>query len=301
MGNEIGDLTGHRFGKLTVLSLYGVDKYYNKKWKCLCDCGNTTIVSQGHLRSGHTTSCGCNKKQLDDLTGRKFGYLIVLKRAEDYRTPSNNKAYTQWLCECVCGKEVIVTSSNLKSGSTISCGCKKPKGLKDLTGKQFGDLTVIKQVQPYINPSGRRLIRYLCKCSCGEYVYALANTLRSGDVKSCGCKANFKGELLVKSFLDDHNIHYVIHKSFDDCLSDKGFRLNFDFFLEDYNLLIECNGIQHYEPVEFFVGDTKFIQQKPNDQLKYEYALNNDYDYLILDCRRKKLKNVKSILEKYFN
>lgn len=65
--------------------------------------------------------------------------------------------------------------------------------------------------------------------------------------------------------------------------------------------MIECNGIQHYEPVEFFGGNIKFIQQKRSDQLKHEYALNNNYNYLVLDCRRKNLKNVKSILEKYFN
>lgn len=301
MVKRVGDLTNHRFGKLTVLSLDSIDKYYSKRWKCLCDCGNIAIVSQGHLRSGHTTSCGCNKNLLDDLTGMTFGYLTVIERADDYITPLNGKVYVQWLCKCICGKETIVTSSNLKSGSTVSCGCKNPKKLKDLTGQQFGGLTVVKRVKSYVNPSGRKLVRYLCKCSCGQYIYALANTLRVWDVTSCGCKVNSKGELIVKSFLDENNIRYETHKSFEDCLSDKGFRLNFDFYVEDYNLLIECDGIQHYEPIEFFGGNTRYVEQKRNDFLKHEYAMNNDYDYLVIDCRKQKLKKIKGILLKHFN
>ena len=51
------DLTGQRFGKLTVLQ-----ECYRKKnvyWSCACDCGNKTIVMGASLRNGHTISCGC--------------------------------------------------------------------------------------------------------------------------------------------------------------------------------------------------------------------------------------------------
>ena len=54
------DITGQRFGKLVV-----VGKTENKgkltAWKCLCDCGNETTITTGHLKSGHTKSCGCIK------------------------------------------------------------------------------------------------------------------------------------------------------------------------------------------------------------------------------------------------
>ena len=40
------DLTGQQFGKLTVEELVGKDKYYDKLWKCRCECGNTVIVRQ---------------------------------------------------------------------------------------------------------------------------------------------------------------------------------------------------------------------------------------------------------------
>lgn len=54
---------------------------------------------------------------LKDLTGQKFGRLMVLQRAE-----TTNKR-TKWLCLCNCGKEVIVEAYNLTKGHTQSCGC----------------------------------------------------------------------------------------------------------------------------------------------------------------------------------
>ncbi|MFT8476623.1 MAG: hypothetical protein ABF682_04360 [Liquorilactobacillus sp.] len=55
------DLTGKRFGKLTVIEKSGPNKSGNIKWVCKCDCGNTKIVNGSHLRSGHTKSCGCRR------------------------------------------------------------------------------------------------------------------------------------------------------------------------------------------------------------------------------------------------
>jgi hypothetical protein len=53
----------------------------------------------------------------EDLTGKKFGRLTVIKQAET----KNKKTY--WLCQCECGNEKIVWAWDLKSGSTRSCGC----------------------------------------------------------------------------------------------------------------------------------------------------------------------------------
>ena len=52
------DLTGHRYGKLTVL---GPAENIGERtaWRCLCDCGRQAIVKTTQLRSGHTKSCGC--------------------------------------------------------------------------------------------------------------------------------------------------------------------------------------------------------------------------------------------------
>lgn len=62
---------------------------------------------------------------LHDLTGERFGKLIVISRAE------NKSSKTRWLCECDCGNRKIINSSDLVTGKTTSCGCyKREKILK---------------------------------------------------------------------------------------------------------------------------------------------------------------------------
>lgn len=57
--NNFKDITGQRFGRLTVVSLSHIDKENRAVWKCKCDCGKETTVSGKSLRSGNTSSCGC--------------------------------------------------------------------------------------------------------------------------------------------------------------------------------------------------------------------------------------------------
>ena len=59
-----------------------------------------------------------------DRTGLRYGKLTVLQRAEDCIV-GKRKRKTRWVCECDCGKMITVTSDNLRSGHTISCGCAK--------------------------------------------------------------------------------------------------------------------------------------------------------------------------------
>lgn len=53
------DLTGQRFGMLTVIEFAGSNQYRASMWKCKCDCGNEIIVRGEDIRSGKTQSCGC--------------------------------------------------------------------------------------------------------------------------------------------------------------------------------------------------------------------------------------------------
>ena len=53
-----------------------------------------------------------------DLTGKRFGRLVVLRLA-----PKEGGRERRWICRCDCGSETSPTSKNLKSGNTASCGC----------------------------------------------------------------------------------------------------------------------------------------------------------------------------------
>lgn len=53
------DLTGRKFGRLTVIEFYGCNKYGQPIWSCQCDCGTIKQITSSDLRSGSTLSCGC--------------------------------------------------------------------------------------------------------------------------------------------------------------------------------------------------------------------------------------------------
>ena len=118
------NLIGKRFGKLKVIAFYGRAKNRTILWKCLCDCGNTTIVRANHLKHGHTKSCGCfHKEKLTglhtlDIVGKRFGRLLVIEK-------SNVKIQRAqvWKCLCDCGVYVYVHTAALTTGHTKSCGC----------------------------------------------------------------------------------------------------------------------------------------------------------------------------------
>lgn len=96
-------------------------------WLCRCDCGNMKTISARCLRRGGVKSCGClvHKPQFTDLTGIKFGRLLV------ERMHSRDNGIVKWECVCDCGKKTIVDGHCLKKGTTRSCGCLKREAAAD--------------------------------------------------------------------------------------------------------------------------------------------------------------------------
>lgn len=118
------DLTGKRFGKLTVIE-YSHSKNNRAMWKCKCDCGKECVVTGRYLTDGDTKSCGCyvsqcisKLKKKPILPGTVFGKLTVLYELEQRR-----KKIIYYHCKCQCGNELDVQKSHLVQGDTRSCGC----------------------------------------------------------------------------------------------------------------------------------------------------------------------------------
>lgn len=134
---------GKKFNRLTITDIdyeKTYDSYFNKSYnrvfvKTICDCGKIPMSNQlPSIKSGHIKSCGClkfnNPLIMEDLTGRKFGRLTVIKRDYDKDLKEKEKKGTRrgnvhWLCKCDCGNPILssVTGYKLKSGQTQSCGC----------------------------------------------------------------------------------------------------------------------------------------------------------------------------------
>ncbi len=287
--NRIRDLTGCRFGRWTVISRFNSDRP-GVYWKCLCDCGNEGVIRGTSLTSGNSTSCGCfalEKLRDDhrlDLSGKTFYRLTVICRVDDFVSPINGKHRSRWKCRCECGKIVEVNGSDLTSGNTHSCGCYKldktsETHFQDLSGRRFGMLTVIKRVEDYVTlESGRSRPQFLCRCDCGNEKIIQKDSLMNGTI-SCGC-INSRGEREIAEFLRANNISFEVQYSFADLKGVGDVLLHFDFAIKDLsgNLLslIEYQGEQHFVPIPFFGGETKYEKQSKNDDLKRKYCKEHE-------------------------
>lgn len=281
------EMIGQRFERLVIVE---EDFEYAKQrglksnqnyWKCKCDCGNIKTVVQSSLTGGKTKSCGCLNQekrlaQRENLTGLVFGQLTVIGPAE------NVGGRTTWLCQCSCGKQSVVRASHLKSGNTKSCGCQQIANLNngrnknDLTGQVFGKLTALYPTDKRING----FVVWQCKCECGNMKEVASTHLLRGQTSSCGCLTS-KGEGEIIKVLQNNNIAFETQKSFDDAFETKGHPYRYDFYLPDYNRLIEFDGEQHFPRKRTSGGwDTEehFEKVQQRDALKNAYALSHNIE-----------------------
>lgn len=102
---ELIDLTGQKFGKLTVIKR--ISRTGAVTWECQCDCGKITYVLGANLRYGHTKSCGCLKG--NRFVGQRIDKLIIMQQINA----------TDYLCLCDCGQNVIRTYKSLITQKSI--------------------------------------------------------------------------------------------------------------------------------------------------------------------------------------
>ena len=240
-----------------------------------------------------------------NLTNQIFGRLTVLEQAENIITP-NGRSHVAWKCKCDCGNITVVRGDCLRKGSTVSCGCKAEEiisavghsRLIDLTGQQFGFLTVLK---PSRNKDNKGGIKWLCQCECGNIVEVSSSNLRrkkEGTV-SCGCKKS-KGEYKIAQLLMQLQIPFITQKRFDSCIFPKTNRqLVFDFYLPELNILIEYDGEQHFQKVKNDFFNYEELQER--DNFKNEWCKKEGIKLIRIpytDFEKLDLANMRRIIEK---
>lgn len=235
---------------------------------------------------------------LKDLTGRRFGKVVVISYAGQRMRPGGTK-YSVWNCHCDCGTDCVLVAADLLRGRSKSCGCLRKYGANriDLKGQRFGRLTVLHEDVTEIC-HGVRFSRWICRCDCGNEVSVRTNSLRTGHIKSCGCMLSC-GEQIVSEYLRELGICFIQQKTFPNLVGCDGGRLKFDFFLPELNLLIECQGVQHYKPIDYFDGDDGFAKVQRHDEIKKQFAADNGYRFLALDVRSQDVNYIRKTLNDY--
>jgi len=207
MGAKI-ELRGKRFHRYVVLGEAGRAKDGSILWKCICDCGTVKVIGSHNLRSGVIKSCGCLMKEMVreqiikrnktkwmreinkiDLSGQKFGRLIVLEEAGCDKLDN-----VMWKCRCDCGTIKTIRGDSLRSGHTQSCGClQKEKAFEAFTGKNnpnFGkDFSGSNSSRwnPYLTDEERQIARKY-----PEYYEWLKDVYERDDY-TCQCCGDNKG------------------------------------------------------------------------------------------------------------
>lgn len=194
-----------------------------------------------------------------DITGQTFGKLTVIKRVKN-----NKENRAMWLCQCECGNQKVILGKTLRNGKSQSCGCSQRK---QLFNQRFGKLVAIK---PTDRRDGVGSIIWECKCDCGNTCFVSARCLVGGNTSSCGCIKS-RGEYKIQQLLEKNEIFFIKEYSRQEWkFPDTNYVGRFDFYLPDYNILIEYDGSYHYEEKEKREGNLSKYQD--HDRIKNQWA-----------------------------
>ena len=141
---------------------------------------------------------------------------------------------------------------------------------------------MLKKTKEVLNSIGYELLseeyitnkhKLIIKCNQGHIFEASRDSVICGN--ECPyCKNQSKGERKILDFLEKHNIEYVQQKTFSQLKFKRSLR--FDFFLPQQNIVIEFDGVQHFEPVKLFGGEENFEYVKIKDELKNNFCKQNN-------------------------
>lgn len=281
----------------------GKNSYESSVIKCNI-CGKRIQINTGELlRNRRKHICSkCYYKRQNILKNEK----IIENRLKN--VASNIEFYTQErkgvrhsMVNFTCNKCGRINTKEVANflNQKYNCGyCEGKKESKDMdmflleleekAGKKFKLLT------EYSNT--KTPIKIRCN-NCGFIREVKPNTLLS----SCYCpkcdKKSSLGEKKISKYLNKNNIQYIPQMYFSNWKIGIHY---FDFYIPEFNLVLEFNGIQHYSFNKYFHKTVEFFeQQKLKDKTKKEEAIKNGFNYVSINY---KLVNVlDSVLEYIFN
>lgn len=273
--------------------------YFNNKTpiECKCEvCDNSWSPRPDQLIRGQgCPKCGLQKriitqsKNHDDFLKEMY---LVNPKIEIMSNYINN--HTMIKVKCLDCKTIWeVTPNNLLKNS----GCPKCNGHILKTQSEYEE--DMKRTHPSIRILGKYInnkipVEVLCeKCGNTWYSYPINAIYKNHGCSKCDKK--YKGEVRIEEYLNDKNVVFEIQKSYEDLLGVGGRKLRYDFYLPEFNLLIEYQGEFHDGSsfVKDFFTEERLIVQKEHDDRKRNYAKSN----ILLEIWYYDFNNIETILE----
>ena len=265
------------------------------KIKVVCDyCGegyNTQYASIIKGREIISKDCcsHCTGKKTSDVSRKRrankkilLAQQICKENGYELITAVDDYIDTKMDAHFICpkhGKQIMMLDNLLRGHKCRSCS------YEERSESMRHDIQYVKEYIQNINNNvllnpeeykGAFVRNLNIQCICGKvFTTSFSNYSRAGVNKcfSCSCKES-TGEQRIRKFLEFNDIEFEQEKRFDDCRDIKP--LPFDFYLPQFNLIIEFDGKQHFEEMEF--GNYKAT--KNHDEMKNQYCKSHGIDLL---------------------
>lgn len=286
---EFYDLVGNEY---TFLDSY-VNARSNIKVKHN-ECGTIYMVTPDHFLHGSRCPYCAGyvkktdaqfKKEVYDLVGDEYTFLDTYVNAKTKLRVKHNK----------CGNIYKVKPNIFLSGSRChycfgndkKTDVQFKKEVFDLVGNEYIFL------DPYINSYTKIRVKHN---KCGN-IYKVRPTDFLDHQTRCPYCNTPKGELIINKILKSLGIVYEYQKTFSDLRDTQS--LSYDFYIPDQNILIEYQGKQHYQPIDYFGGNVTFKIQQKHDKMKADYAKFHNYNLIAVPYTEDTFSKIKKYLVRH--
>lgn len=272
-----------------------------------------TLLTKEYKNNQSRLEYICSNGHYGEITWNRFqqgdgcSYCSGSKLHEDYiREELEKEGYTllssyinsgeKMICLCPSGHECEIIWDNFKQGHRCK-DCSK----EIISSKQRKNYEEVKDI---FEEEGYTLLSTEYKNMATKLEYkcphnhihemTLGNFIGGKRCPSCG--NNYKGELKVKEILENNNIYYIQQYKLKDCKDKR--ELPFDFYLPNYNLLIEYDGEQHFDIKRAFKKE-RFWDTVIHDAIKNSYCEDNNIKLIRIPYWE--FDNIENILKQELN
>jgi len=285
-------------------------EYINSKKKVKIICSSHGVFFQSLVSHSRGFGCEmCGHKFRSDNHHNKLTLKVFIERCVDVwgdlydfskiKKYINNTAKVNVICTK--HGEFISTPRQLMEGSgCYECGLEKISDSQRIEYPEFIEkLKDIWEDKYDVKPEhyeSFQSFKVYCKTHDHYWTSNGSNFLKGHGCRHCGYSVS-KGENKIFKLLKKNKINFIEQYSFNG-MRDKR-KLRCDFFLPKLNLIIEYNGKQHYDSVDFFGGSKGLKSTQKRDKIKYDFCKKNKINFEIIRYDEDIKLRVFEILEKY--